>query len=66
MRLPLTIVALIGSTFAAHALETDALAKQGLERLWLDVAKNPNDYSKNCTPRTVARRHEWYDSTEVG
>jgi hypothetical protein len=66
MRLVLAIVALIGSTIAAPTPGTDALAKQGLERLWLDVAKNSDSYSQNCTSRTVARRREWYDPIDDG
>jgi tyrosinase len=61
MKLALVIVALIGSAIAVPAPETDALARQGLKRLWLDVANNTSGYSKNCTARTVARRREWYD-----
>jgi hypothetical protein len=53
MRLVLAIAALIGSTVAGTAPETDALAKQGLDRLWIDVTSNPNSYSKSCTPRTA-------------
>jgi hypothetical protein len=66
MKLVLAIVALISSTIAAPAPETDALAKEGLERLWLDVAKYPDSYSKNCTSRTIARRREWYDHIDNG
>jgi tyrosinase len=57
----LFLLALAGSTIAAKAPETDALAKHGLDQLWLDVAKHPKNYSKNCTKRTVARRREWYE-----
>jgi hypothetical protein len=55
------LLALAGSTIAAKAPETDALAKHGLDQLWLDVAKHPNSYSTKCTKRTVARRREWYE-----
>ncbi|RYO04717.1 hypothetical protein AA0119_g3899 [Alternaria tenuissima] len=53
------LLALAGSTIAAKAPETDALAKHGLDQLWLDVAKHPNSYSTKCTKRKVARRREW-------
>ncbi|KAL1796617.1 hypothetical protein ACET3X_005157 [Alternaria dauci] len=43
----------------AQAPQTDALAKHGLEQLWLDVAKHPDSYTKDCTSRTAARRREW-------
>jgi lipocalin len=59
MKSTLAFLALIGSAFA-QAPRTDALAKHGLEQLWLDVARHPDSYTKNCTSRTVARRREWY------
>jgi hypothetical protein len=59
MRLTLAFLALFGNTIS-QAPQTDVLAKHGLNQLWLDVAKHPDSYSKNCTLRTVARRREWY------
>jgi len=58
MKLNLALIALIGSV-TAKVFETDALAKKGLDNLWLDVAKNPQSYPKSCDQRTVARRREW-------
>jgi hypothetical protein len=58
MRFEFAFLALVGSTIA-QAPQTNALAKHGLDQLWLDVAKYPESYSKNCTSRTVARRREW-------
>jgi len=59
MRVIFAFLLLVGST-VAQAPKTDALAKHGLDQLWLDVAKHPDSYTRNCTSNTVARRREWY------
>ena len=59
MKLTFAFLALIAST-TAKVLESDKLAKRGLENLWSDLKANPANYSTACTERTVARRREWY------
>jgi hypothetical protein len=59
MRLNLAFVLLISSA-VAELFQSDILAERGLDRLWLDVAENPESYSKTCTSETVAHRQEWY------
>ena len=59
MRFIFAFLLSVGST-VAQAPQTDALAKHGLEQLWLDVAKHPNSYTRNCDSSTAARRREWF------
>lgn len=59
MKLSFAIIALATGTFA-KVFETDILAQRGLENLWDDVAKNPQNYDKSCNKDTVAKRREWY------
>jgi len=59
MRFIFAFLLSVGST-VAQAPQTDALAKHGLDQLWLDVAKHPDSYTRNCTSSTAVRRREWY------